>query len=305
MKKYCDLHIHTSCSDGWATPAEILAIAKKAGLSAISITDHNSVEGVKKAQRKAKEFNIEVLPGIEIDTIYKNYDFHVLGYGMNLKNKNFKEQLKKIREERKIRELEMARKMKKLGFIMNLKKLENKALISVLSKSHIAWLLMKSPKNRERVYQEVGLFPTIHDIVAYYLKQGRPAYVRKKLLKPKEVINLIKEAGGIPILAHPGLIHPDWKIDYKNDKILIELVEMGIKGFEVYTPKNTPPERKHYKALAKKLGILATGGSDFHGGIFEGVWPDKNIERGFKVPYSVYEKLKKVLLLNHESGIRN
>jgi predicted metal-dependent phosphoesterase TrpH len=295
MKKFCDLHIHTSCSDGGATPPEILAIAKKASLKAISITDHNTVEGVKKAQRKAKEFGLEVIPGIEIDTNYKGYDFHILGYGMNLKDKNFNKQLEEIREERKIRELEMARKMKKMGFIMNLKKLENKALIAVLSKYHIAWLLMKSPKNRERVYQEVGPYPTIHDIIDYYLKRSRPAYVPKKILRPEKIIKLIKEAGGIPVLAHPGLIHPDWKISYKNDKILKKLVEMGIEGFEVYSPKNTPPEKRHYKALAKKLGVLTTGGSDFHGGIFEGVWPDEVTGKRFKVPYWVYERLKKAL----------
>lgn len=299
--KYCDLHIHTSCSDGGANPAEILAIAKKAGLSAISITDHNTVEGVKKAQRRAKEFGIEVLSGIEIDTTYKGFDFHILGYGMDLKNREFNQILKKIREERKIRELEMAKKMKKMGFRMNLKKLKNKALIAILSKYHIAWLLMKSPKNRERVYKEVGPCPTIHDIITYYLKRGRPAYVSKKLLRPKQIIKLIKDAGGIPVLAHPGLIHPDWKITYKNDKLLKELVKMGIEGFEIYTPKNTPPERKHYKALAKKMGILITGGSDFHGGIFEGVWPHEVKEKGFKAPYRVYLNLKKALGKNMQS----
>ena len=294
-KKYCDLHIHTSYSDGWASPAEVLAIAKKAGISAISITDHNTVKGAKKAQKKAKEFGIEVLSGIEIDTTYKGFDFHILGYGMDLKNKKFNQMLEKIREERKVREIEMARKMKELGFAINLKKIENKALIAVLSKYHIAWLLMKTPRNRARVYQEVGLYPTIHDIIAYYLQRGRPAYVPKKILKPEKIIKLIKRAGGIPVLAHPGLIHPDWKINYRSDKILRELVKLGIRGFEVYSPKNTPSERKHYKLLAKKLKILITGGSDFHGGIFEGVWPSEISEREFKAPYRVYEELVKAL----------
>lgn len=295
MKKYCDLHIHSSRSDGGLLPAEILVMAKKIGLKAIAITDHNTVEGVKEAQKEARAFGIKVLPGVELDTTYKGYDFHILGYGMDLENKKFKETLRKIGRERKNREMEMARKMKNLGFKINLKKLNDQALISVLAKYHIAWLLMKEPKNRIKVYQEVGPYPTIHEIIARYLKRGCPAYVPKKDLKPEEIIQLIKVAGGIPVLAHPGLIHPDWKITYNNDTILVELVKKGIEGFEIYTPKNTPVERAHYRALAKKLKILITGGSDFHGGIFEGVWPDENRERGFKVSYQVYENLLKAL----------
>ncbi len=295
-KKYCDLHIHSSCSDGGLTPLEILTLAQKIGLQAISITDHNTVEGVKIAKKEAKRFGIEVLPGIELDTTYKGYDFHILGYSMNFSNKKFIETLEKIREERKEREIEMAKKMRNLGFKIDLKKLKDQALIAVLAKYHIAWLLMKRPENRIKVYQEVGPYPTIHDIINYYLKRGRPAYVPKKILKVDEIIKLIKDAGGIPILAHPGLIHPDWKVTFESDKILMDLVKKGIQGFEVYTPKNTPPERKHYKALAKKLKVFITGGSDFHGtGIIEGVWPEDFKGRNFKAPYWIYERLKGAL----------
>lgn len=294
--KYIDLHIHTFFSDGGLSPSEIVLLTKKTGLSAISITDHNTVDGIKEAQKKAKEIGgIEILEGIELDTVFEGYDFHVLGYGMNIEDENFKEILEKTRKERFQREVGMVKKMKDLGFEIALNELKDLSLVSVMAKYHIVRLLMKNPKNREKVYQEVGPYPSMERIINFYLIRGKKAYVPKKILEIQEIFDLIKKAKGVCILAHPGLIHPDWKVNFSSDKILLKIVKMGLDGIEVYTPKHTPPEIEHYKNFAKKHNLLITGGTDFHGEFLEGIWQDREKLGKHKIPYSLYLKLKKHL----------
>lgn len=293
-KKFIDLHIHTYYSDGGLSPSKIVKMAAEKNLSAIAITDHNTIAGVYKAQKEAKKRGIIVLSGIELDTNFQGYDFHILGYGMDIKNKKFLKALKKIRKERLQRELKMAKKMKKLGFSIDLKKLKDLSLISVMAKYHIVKLLMKNSENRKKVYQEVGLYPSLSQIINFYMIRGKKAYVEKKILAIEEIFDLIKKAGGVCILAHPGLIHPDWKIGFSSDRIILKLVKLGLDGIEVYSPKHTPPEEQHYKKLAKKYNLLITGGTDFHGEIMKGVWPDQE-HFGYKVPFSLYKKLSAAL----------
>lgn len=295
MKKHIDLHIHTSYSDGGLIPSEVVIMAKKMNLLAIAITDHNTINGIREAQKEAKKLGIKVLEGIELDTTFAGYDFHILGYGMDIEDRSFRKALERIRKERLQREIEMAKKMKELGFEIDLKELKDLSLVSVMAKYHIVKILMKDPKNRERVYKEVGPYPSMRQIIDFYLTRKKKAYIPKKILDIEEIFSLIKKTGGVCILAHPGLIHPDWKISFSSDKIILKLVKMGLDGLEAYSPKHTPPEEEHYKKLAQKYKLLITGGTDFHGEIMKGVWPDRELLGGYKIPYSLYQKLKKAL----------
>lgn len=242
-----DLHIHTTASDGRWTIPEILSRAAEKNMSAIAITDHDTVYGLEELFALQTPFSVEIIPGIEFNTDIDNLEIHILGYYIDIRHKTLRKTLLDLRNGRKARVGEMVSKLNKLGYTLELADIINLAGESkALGRPHVAAALIKK-----------GYFSTFDDALHSLLAKGGPAYVPHYKLSPLDVIDIILEAGGIPVLAHPGLIG--------NDYYVRTLVARGLKGLEAYHPKHNKAMTNHYNQIARNYNLLITGGSDFHG----------------------------------------
>lgn len=245
-QKEIDLHVHTVFSDGTLTPKEVVLRARKLGLVAVSITDHDTVRGVDEAVEAGDNMGVEVVPGVEISSDAGEDEIHILGYYINWRKKEFVSRLnffQKIRMERNERLLV---KLKELGMPVEFDELQNLAPKGVISRLHIARLMVKK-----------GYVSSIDDAFENWLNPGKPAYVERLKISPFEVISLILEAGGIPVFAHPFLS--------KRDDLIPRMVEAGLMGIEVYHTSHDEKAEAHYLEVAKKFSLIITGGSDCHG----------------------------------------
>jgi len=263
--KFADLHVHTSSSDGKITAEEAVRHAQRAGLAAIAIADHDTVEGVEIALGMGKGYGVEIIPGVELSSEVGDKELHILGYFIDWRAKWFRDKLSQLQEARRDRGRKMIEKLRRLGV-----EIPYDAVISsngkVLGRPHIAQAML------DRSYVK-----TIDEAFYRYLGMGKPAYVKKFPLSPEEAIKMIRKLGGVPVLAHP--------IFARADEMLPELIEMGLHGIEVYHSRHDAKTTEHYEEIAKKYGLLITGGSDAHS--FEVPIG------GVRIPYSLVEELKK------------
>lgn len=268
---YADMHIHSTASDGLQTPEEIVALALKKGLCAISITDHDTTEGIKPALEAAKGLPLEVIPGIEINTDYMGHEIHILGYYFDIDNKALQETLCKIRDARVNRAKEMVRKLQKMGIEIPLKRVYDLAQDGTVGRPHVA-----------RVMVEQGYVSSIKEAFEKYIGINSPAYAERYKLLPHEAVRLLRRAEGIPVLAHPGI--------HRKDNLLHELIGEGLKGVEVYHSDHDPSTTEHYRKLAEKLKLLVTGGSDCHGQDYR----EGAAIGGTVIPYEAVQKIKQL-----------
>jgi hypothetical protein len=271
---YVDLHIHTTFSDGALSPTEVVAYASKVGLSAISITDHDCVDGIEEAIKAGKKYGVEVISGIELSAELDNIsrtEMHILGYYVNYKSKSFLDALSIFKKVRIQRANEIYLKLEKLGMKLDpeglIQNIENK----VIGRLHFAKALVDK--------QYVS---SISEAFQKYLGLDKPAYVPKHYISPKEAINLIIRAGGIPVLAHPYYGH------YSNRNIFKSLINDGLMGIEAWHSSHPQHIVKKFLNIADEMGLVATGGSDCHGGGY-GNLP---LIGKIKVPYSALEALE-------------
>lgn len=244
-----DLHVHTSASDGFYSPEEVVEKAGETGLAGIAITDHDTVEGLQALLKSKETGNIKtyVIPGIEINTEWDDEEIHILGYFIDYENTGLINRLAEIKSSRFKRAGKMISKLKDIGIGIELSQVQRIAAGSVIGRPHIA-----------RAMIEKGYVFSIKEAFERYISKGKPAYVPRYKFFPQEAIDLIKQAGGIAVLAHPGLIK-------KNDK-LNTVINMGIEGIEVFYPEHSREQIVKYTELCIKNNLLLTGGSDFHGG---------------------------------------
>ena len=244
-----DLHIHTRFSDGALTPEEVLLAAKKKGLSAISITDHDATGAYPLVVEMGEKMGIEVIPGIELSCGVGKHDIHILAYFIDCQNKKLLDALEKMRAARYTRAEKIVKNLNKLGIDLQfdtvLRFAGRSSDGSSIGRPHIAEALL----HEEFVYSYREAFER-------YLGYDCPAYEEKMQLSPYDVFELIKGAGGVSIMAHPGVTGVDYLIP--------ELIEQGLCGLEVYHADHSITQRKHYAAICKKDRLLFTGGSDFH-----------------------------------------
>ena len=243
-----DLHIHTTASDGRLSPEDILKHAIEAGLSYISITDHDTVNGLLKLYERLenKTINICIIPGIEFSTDLPENEVHILGYKIDIYNVELRNQLNILVTHRHERTKQIIHKLNKLGYTIDyLRVIELAQNATSIGRPHIARALI-----------EKGYFSTVSDVFTTLLDKKGLAYVPHYKLAPLQVITLIKKAGGIPVLAHPGLIG--------NDEIVLDLINIGILGLEVYHPRHNTLQTNKYLDLASQYQLIVTGGSDFH-----------------------------------------
>lgn len=268
-ERWADLHIHTFFSDSTSSPQEVITQAQACGLSCIAITDHDTVDGIMPTMSAAQPYNIEVIPAIELSSEIEGKDVHVLGYFIDYTNAELIRKLSVMQNTRGERMREMIDKLKGLG-IANITFEEVSALAESdsVGRPHLATILREKGwvKNNQEAFNK-------------YLADGAPANVPKYKQSPFEAIKLIKESGGIAVLAHPMLT--------KVDEHIAQLVEAGLGGLEVYYPNVSQTLIRFYEGLVRKYQILATGGSDAHGAVKKHTFIGK-----IKIPYTLVEKLK-------------
>lgn len=250
--KTADLHIHTTASDGRFSPQETVTAAKKAGLSVIAITDHDTLDGLFELLRlqdpiSPLESPLKIIPGIEFSTDVPNHEIHILGYQIDPQNTALTKQLKLLIDDRVARAKKMVRKLADLGYPIDYQRVETIAGQSTaIGRPHIARALI-----------EKGYFLRIADVFHHLLQTDGPAYVPHYKMKPDVVIDLIHSSGGVAVLAHPAMVH--------DDSWVHKVIEYGIDGLEVYHPTHTLEATMRYIKIAEKNHLLMTGGSDFHG----------------------------------------
>ena len=270
QKGWIDLHIHTTASDGLFTPEEVVEIAKREGLSAISITDHDTIDGYQAAKKRAEELEIDLIPAVELSTSHKGEDFHILGYLIDCENPEFLKKINRFQEERRIRGEEMVEKLNELGIDLRMETVKNIAGKGSVGRPHLADALLKE----EFVH-------TYEEAFARYLGYHSPAYVPKRFLTPQEGIDLIHLVRGVAILAHPGTC--------RSQHAIYDFLQLGLDGIEAYHSKHDREATQNYINLANKLGLIYTGGSDCHGRR-----GGKILIGAVKVPYRCLEMLRKV-----------
>ncbi len=241
-----DLHLHTTCSDGLDTPEEIVDDAIEQKYAAIAITDHDTVAGVDRAIERASGSNLEIVAGIELSAMDGDTDIHILGYYIDHTNEEFLERIAFFMEKRRERAEKIVLSLNMLGMDLSIETVLEIAHGAPIGRPHIAEALL-SEKLIDR-YDEAFI---------RYIGYKGPAYVPKYRISPEEAIALIIEHGGVPVLAHPGAI--------QDDMIIYELIDCGLMGVEAIHPLHTPERQEHYRRIAEKNGLIATGGSDWHG----------------------------------------
>jgi hypothetical protein len=238
-----DLHIHTTFSDGTHSPEEVVRQAKKAGIKSIAITDHDVVEGIQPA---IDEGGVEIIPGIEFTTEAYDTEIHILGYFIDHRNAQLLETLARIQRGREERIFKICEKLKKLGVDLKPEKVFEIAGHRAAGRPHVA-----------RALVEGGYVADFKEAFNRYIDFHGPAYVSHYKLSPQEAVRLIIAAKGIPVYAHPAVSN--------CDRIIPELMSVGLAGIEVYYTGHKQNQTRHYLNLARKYGLLVTGGSDYHG----------------------------------------
>ncbi|MBQ4522918.1 MAG: PHP domain-containing protein [Lachnospiraceae bacterium] len=272
-----DLHVHSNASDGTYTPTEVILAAKQAGLSAIALTDHDTVAGIQEAKEAAKIQNIELIVGSEFSCHYQNTEIHILGFFLDETNEELLTNFRILVENRKKRNLSMIEKFNLKGIPITLEMLYAGNPDTVITRAHFARALL-----------ELGIVSSKDQAFQKYLNSNCPFYVPRPKLDPKEIISVIKKAGGMAFLAHPMLYHLGYQ---QVSSMLDSLIEYGLEGVEVYHSSNHALESSYLKSMALSKNLLISGGSDFHGSNK----PDIAIGKGrgnLFVPYEVLENIK-------------
>ena len=243
-----DMHTHTNFSDGSYSPEELVVAAKKIGLHYLGITDHDTVDGVRYLYENGlyPGRGVNIIPGVELSANHPERDIHIVGYNIDIYNETLLEMIDKITEARWERFSEIVKILQDKKFnIREADVLKITGTSRSIGRAHIARTLVK-----------IGAFRNVREAFDKMLGKGKPAYVPRYLPEVDEVIEVIHQAGGKTVLAHPKLV---------GDDELVEELCKKVDGLEVYYPYHKPTEVQHYFFLAKKYNLLITGGSDFHG----------------------------------------
>lgn len=273
-----DLHVHSTYSDGTCSPREVVELAHAAGVTTLSLTDHDTVEGMPEAVAAGNDLGIQIIPGIELSSQARGQEIHILGYYVDSSNRQFLERLEHLRSTREARNPQMVRQLNELGLSLSYDDVLAKADKGSVGRPHIAQVLVRK-----------GYVKTVKEAFDRYLGEGAAAYIPRHLPEPGQVIAWIREAGGLPVLAHPGWVKP---ADGSFINFCRELRDAGLGGVEVFYSTHTPRQTSKFLQAAKQLGLCMTGGSDFHGT----VKPDIHIGVGrgaLKVPATLLETLRK------------
>ena len=262
---YIDLHIHSCFSDGSLTPKQILDTAQKNHIRMLSITDHDTIDAYSPDLFSyAKQQHIELIPGVEISTQYLKHGFHVLGYHIDIENQELKHVLHTLKNARIDYLVDVAHKLRELGYIIHEKDFQS---IDIVTKAHIAKNIVENAQNKELLLKHFSHVPLFGEFIETMMNEGCPAYVKKKSITPIEASQIIRNAGGMVVLAHP--VCYEYEDGFHEQEIINLIKEMNCDAIEaiyIYIDKNGHKinEIKKWKQIAYKLHLMITIGSDFH-----------------------------------------
>lgn len=278
-----DLHIHSTASDGTCTPSEILRMASEIGLEAISITDHDTLDGIRCAVNGSDPLYPRLLTGVEISTrapqgFQVGGSLHILGYGVDAHDQPLQLALSELQTARDMRVPLILQRLNGIGIPLSMAHVKAQAGEGSIGRPHIARALI-----------EMGVAADIDDVFDRLLSKGRPGYVDKYRIPCRQAIDLIKQAGGVAVLAHPYLV-PGGDQPDALAALLHALCDCGLEGIETYYPQHPPEAVALCLEMARRFDLLVTGGTDFHGDLT----PDIQIGRGkddMHIPFELYELL--------------
>ena len=281
-----DLHIHTTASsDGQYTPREIFAMARSIGLTIIAFADHNSVAGVEEGLNLNREFGIDFIPCLELNSLFKEYDLHILGYFIEHDSQGLISWLEEIHREKELQAKKRIEKLQSLGFVLTAEDVETYSQgrmptgVSYLK----AILSRKENRNDSRLAAYTRGERSDSPYVNFYLdylRGGKPAFVPLDMMETPRVIDKVKKFGGVPVLAHPS---------DTEERDIREMISHGLCGLEVYSSYHTPEQEKRFLSIVQEYNLVATAGSDFHG---EAVKPDVKLADIRGNEEELVEKLK-------------
>lgn len=247
----------------------------------MAITDHDTVEGVSEALIEGEKLGFEVVPGVEISVEIASSSMHILGYFIDHTSPGLVAALQKLQNSRKTRNHEIIKRLRSMHLEISYEELLRVSGEGQVGRPHIARLLVQK-----------GFVPVIQEAFDRYLKRGRPAYVEKFRFVPLEAIKLIREAGGMAVLAHPVSLNKSLE---GLEKMIGELKMAGLEGLEVFYTEHTPEQTRRYQRLCRKYQLIATGGTDYHGTYKPGV----ELGRGWgnlQIPYELLDEMKKKMI---------
>jgi predicted metal-dependent phosphoesterase TrpH len=246
-----DLHTHSDESDGTFTPSEVVRRAAELGLDVVALTDHDTTAGLEEAGEAAREVGVELVPGVEFSAEYQATSIHVLCYWMDASNEDLQTELQRLRDDRFRRGEMMIEKLQALGFDISFERVVEIAGGGNIVRPHVAQAMV-----------DAGIVADEAEAFDRYIADGGPAHVPKHALDPLDAVDLIGRAGGVCVLAHPGMWGDQTSVP---DDLIAAMAERGMVGLEVDHTDHTPEQRAVYRAMAERLGLVATGGSDCHG----------------------------------------
>jgi len=263
-----DLHLHTRFSDGTETPERVVELAKQAGLSVMAITDHDNTEAIPIAAPVAKRHGIDLVPGIEMSASAEGLEVHLLGFFFDPGHAALRQHLTEQQARRVERVHEMVKRLRRVGVQIEAEDVFAVAGEGTVGRPHVAQVLLKH-----------GYISTLAEAFARYIGPDNAGFVPGSPMSPERIIRIIRQAGGVPVLAHPVYL--------KRDPLIEQFVTQGLVGLEVYHSGHTPEMVRHYEQIADRLQLLKTGGSDSHGNSREGL-PIGAV----KIPVALVEALK-------------
>lgn len=273
-----DLHSHTTASDGDHTPTQLIARAAECGLTALAVTDHDTLNGLEEAIEAGKRYGVEVVPGIELSAEIDFGQCHILGLFVPPTSERMRQRLEEVLNNRNRRNERILAKMQAHGIEITYEEVEAEAGGDVIARPHFAKVLLKK-----------GFISSMQEAFDKHLTKGGTFYVDRVRLSPEECIALIHEAGGLAILAHPNNLKRN---PAETEAKIAELKAMGLDGFEARYNLHTPDDTAHYLAMAERLGMVTSGGSDFHGVTVKPKVFLGHVEGELPAPNSVLETLK-------------
>lgn len=249
--KLVDLHVHSTASDGSLTPTEVVHLAEEAGLTAIALTDHDTVSGVDEALQASDPLEVSVVPGVELSCFYREKEIHILGLYIDHTDPGLLCFLKEAADKRLRRNETMLQAFREDGFDLTMEDLVCENPDTTITRAHFARALLKK-----------GYVSSVDQAFKKYLNPGCPYYRKRELITPEESIEAIRSAGGFPVLAHPCQYKLGWA---ETEQLIVTLKEYGLRGLECYHSSNNQSESGKLRSLAMKHDLAITGGSDFHG----------------------------------------
>ena len=285
-KKYVDLQMHSLYSDGECSPKELVEHLKKYNIKAASLTDHNTIKGIPEFIKECKKYNIKAIPGIELYVTYKRKKLHLLGYNIDINNIFLKKELRKIHKIKFNFLKKITPLLKKKGIIIEPDILYNQKA-NYIGMNNLISHIESKPNNLKRIRKVLKKKNYEHwELIKYYFTKEKNTFFPETYIPIELGIKMIKKAGGISILSHPGQ-----QLRFEDDYIILELKKKGIKGLECFSSHYRYSQVAHYVRFAKENKLIITGGSDYHGDlennlIIQRIW-DYTL-----LPYKLYKKIK-------------